>query len=475
MPTENSAQRRFDTKHVVVRPVSQIQLKLEREAKDPFRSVQQEVLSWIQRKAGKPLPKAAWDGLSFELDDVGAQRVAACHLDDPLYWAARVDDADRYVAQRTWTTEIGLAPTKDGIVTFGCRLIVSARGENPPFQPSIPAFVRDAISGGRAYLDNRVLDTEPWLVRTKEDVGQLYGLMIAKGRRSDLCVFSLAENSEDPLTAAASALAVHNKTLGAAHVVVLSGPAAYMLTDIVGKEFSVFNRAIRTYRPGFDIDSDDPLRHPIAMPHRIAFWRDNSLDGPVAFEAFLSRGAILQTVSYGDIERIQPPFSDVRRAATITRLVQARREGASTEELLRLFEDDNAKLRAALDEEKALHGGLLEEAERERDDAQRRFEEARGEVDSLKSRIRLLEDQLGSTSGSTTQVSIPNDLSSLKDWADQHLSGSVLLHKRALRGAKNLTTNARLWSTLHFYCYEISISRCVKKGVRNLRKPTKPS
>jgi hypothetical protein len=43
---------------------------------------------------------------------------------------------------------------------------------------------------------------------------------------------------------------------------------------------------------------------------------------------------------------------------------------------------------------------------------------------------------LSSTSASKTQVSIPTDLSSLKDWADQHLSGSVLLHQRALRGAK---------------------------------------
>jgi hypothetical protein len=145
---ENATPRRSYGRHPIVKTVSQVQLRLQRPGDDPFKTVQHEILEWVRRKAGKPLPKAAWDGLSFELDEVGAQRVTAAHLEVPRYWSARADDADRYVAQRTWITEIGLASAADGSVVFGCRLVVSARGDNPVYQPSIPVFVRDVVSGG---------------------------------------------------------------------------------------------------------------------------------------------------------------------------------------------------------------------------------------------------------------------------------------------------------------------------------------
>lgn len=419
-----------------VRTVSQVQLRLVRDAGDAFMAVQSEVLDWIRRKAGKSLPKAAWDGLAFELDDVGAQRVAAAHLDEPRYWSARVDDADRYVAQRTWTTEIGLALAPDGGVLLGSRLVVSARGENPQYLPSIPVFVRDVIRNGGAFLDGHPVTAEPWIVNSREDVDRLYALMITPARRADICVFSLAEDQTDPRMAAASAINVHRQTLGAAHVVVLTGPAAFMLTDLVDKEFSVFNRAVRTYRPGFNTDADDPRRHPLAMAQRVASWQENGIEGPEAFENFLVRSAILQTVSASDLERQLPPFSEVRRVATTISLTNARAAGASQDEMLRLYEDENSKLRASLDEEKAIHAGLLVESEHERDDAQRRAEEAKGEVFRLIQRIRTLEQQLKSRVGIVNEPDLPERLDELKDWSDKHLSGSVIVANRALRGAK---------------------------------------
>src|SRR5262245_29513790 len=113
----------------VVRTISQVLLHLERNGPDPFLEVQREVLEWVRRKAGKARPREAWDGRSFELDDIGAQRAAAVFLKEPRYWAARVDDADRDVPRRTWTTEIGLGLASSGGLSFGCRLRMSARGE----------------------------------------------------------------------------------------------------------------------------------------------------------------------------------------------------------------------------------------------------------------------------------------------------------------------------------------------------------
>ncbi|MCB1521090.1 MAG: hypothetical protein KDJ37_11025 [Hyphomicrobiaceae bacterium] len=423
-------------RYAAVRTVSQVMLRLERDSPDAFKVVRDEVLDWVRGKAGKPLPKQAWDGLTFELDDVGAQRVAAAHLEQPKYWAARVDDACKEVAQRTWITEIGLAAEPNGRLMFGCRLVVSARGENPRYQPSIPAFIGQVVGGGRAFLDERLISPTPWVVCSDDDVDHFHRLLSLKSRRADVCAISLGEDDADPASAIISVAAVHRRTLGAAHVAVLTGRAAYMLTDLVGKEFSVFNRAVRTYRPNFDTDADDPRRHPLALPHRISQWQENGVYGSEAFERFLVRSAIMQTVSGGDLETTLPPFSEVRRVAATVSLTKARESGATKDDLLRLYEEDNAKLRAALDEEKALHGGLLTEAEQERDEAQRRVEEARGEAYRLNQRIRTLEVQVKGKAGTAVEPPIPDGLENLKDWADKHLSGSVVLTNRAIRGAK---------------------------------------
>jgi len=436
MQTPDRVQRQHVSRYAAVKPVSQIMLRLERDGPDPFKVVRDEVLEWVRWKAGKALPTQAWDGLTFELDEVGAQRVAAAHLEQPKYWAARVDDACKEVAQRTWITEIGLAAEPNGRLMFGCRLVVSARGDNPRFQPSIPAFVRKVVNGGRAYLDERPISNTPWIVRTDDDVDQFYGLLTSKTRRADACVISLGENDDDPAGAIVSAASIHRLTLGAAHVAVITGRGAYMLTNLVGKEFSVFNRAVRTYRPGFDVDADDPRRHPLALPHRIAQWQENGVEGAVAFESFLVRSAIMQTVSVSDLEKLLPPFSEVRRVSASVSLDRARESGATKDELLRLYEEDNSKLRAALDEEKALHGGLLSEADQERDEAQRRADEARGEVYRLNQRIRTLESQLKAKVGATAEIPLPDGLDDLREWADNHLAGSVVLANRALRGAK---------------------------------------
>lgn len=436
MLTPDRVPRQPGGRYAAVKTVSQVMLRLERDKPDAFKVVRDEVLDWVRWKAGKDLPKQAWDGLTFELDDVGAQRVAAAHLEQPKYWAARVDDACKEVAQRTWITEIGLAAEATGRLMFGCRLVVSARGENPRFQPSIPAFVRKVVNGGRAYLDERPISAAPWILRSEDDVDRFYRLLISKSRRADVCAISLGEDDDDPASAIVSAPAIHRQTLGAAHVVVLTGRAAYMLTDLVGKEFSVFNRAVRTYRLGFDTDADDPRRHPLALPHRIAQWQENGIDGPEAFESFLVRSAIIQTVSGSDLEKILPPFSEVRRVAATVNLARARESGATKDDLLRLYEEDNAKLRAALDEEKALHGGLLAEADQDRDEAQRRAEEARGEVYRLNQRIRTLEAHVKAKAGTAVEPPLPDGLDDLKEWADKHLAGSVVLTNRALRGAK---------------------------------------
>jgi hypothetical protein len=293
--------------------------------------------------------------------------------------------------------------------------------------------VRQIVEKCATFLDSRSLRTDPWLVRNEDDVDALVDLLNQAKRRCDVYVFSLPEWSENPVDAAASADTVHRQTLGTAHVALITGPASFHLTDRVGKEFSVFKQAVRTYRPGFDVEQDGPFRHPLALPNRIEHWKG---DGVQAFQSFLICQALQRSVSFADIEDRVPPFAFVRRIAAQRNLDRARNQGVSEAELLELADSEITKLRAALDEEKATYDGLLKVAEAEREEAQQEEAAARAEQHRLAVRIRLLEQQVASRELPQPEPVLPKDLDSLESWSSQYLSGSVFLHSRAFVGAK---------------------------------------
>ena len=58
-------------------------------------------------------------------------------------------------------------------------------------------------------------------------------------------------------------------------------------TKLVGKAWSVFHGAVRTYMPRLDFERDTPTRHPLATVERIIFWEGTDLTGEPAFASFL--------------------------------------------------------------------------------------------------------------------------------------------------------------------------------------------
>ena len=104
-----SIHNRIFAKSAMVQPVSQVAFECESgDTQSAFLTAQKAVLKWVARRAGRQLPDKAWDGQTFDLADVGSQPTAAVAIEEPRYWAVRIDDADKEVARRAWTTEIGI-------------------------------------------------------------------------------------------------------------------------------------------------------------------------------------------------------------------------------------------------------------------------------------------------------------------------------------------------------------------------------
>ncbi len=174
---------------------------------------------------------------------------------------------------------------------------------------------------------------------------------------------ALPEGSEDPAAATVEVDRIHTRILGSAHVVVITDPASFSLSDRVGKEFSVFRGAVRTYRPGFDIALDEPFRHPLALPDRILAW---PVGGRESYERLLIGQTLARAAAGRDADKQLPPFTEARRVAAQLELASARTAGSSDADLLRLAEEDNESLRDALEKDRATYQGLVDQYERGR-------------------------------------------------------------------------------------------------------------
>ena len=414
-----------------------------------FKKARREVLTWIKGRLEKSLPKQAWNGEDFELSGINSRRVEVIFLGNIGHWAARLNDEDRKVADRSWSTEAAIARSDDRI-TFGARVSCTRRGENAPFDPSIPDFVKRITDKFGGVVDGRPIGSEPWLVDTHIKAGHLLELIRDPNRKHDVIAIATHDRDDDPSTTLISAQSVFERTLGAAHVAIVTATAAYALTDLAGKELSLFRQAVRTYRPGFDLDDARPYEHPLAIGSRIADWTG----GIEAFENFLVTACLLETVKRPDREALLPPYVELKQ---IWRKLRLEREAAKereapaaeeektpddTEQLNTLLLKENKKLKSRITELenfKETADSVIREVEKDRDDALALEKETRLENQRLKSRIEYLENGDDAAVIRRREASFPDNFNDLKQWSENHLAGKVRLLPRAIKAAKKST------------------------------------
>lgn len=418
------------SRRATVEPVSQVHLSLHgSDQPDAFEMARGEILKFAERRAGGALPREALEGKSFSTDDVGARRIEGVAIDNPRYWTLRFDDDDRTVASRSWVIETALAEQDDhGPVLFGLRLQCIARGDNPAYDRSLPTFARDVIAACDARLDDRRVTLTPWFIDSEDEIDDLVDLLRSKSRTADVVVLSLPERSSDVSDELISSDQLARDLAGAAHVVVISGQAAFRLSDRVGREFSVFHQAVRTYRPGFDPDTEAPFAHPLGLAERIRNWDG----GPDAYRRFIGSEVLRRTVEGPDALKKLPTFAEAKRTAAELRRRNAQQSGSSNDELLVLAEEEIEQLKNDLKTQRQESGELLEVAEAEREGADAEVQRLQGTLHHLQQRLQSLE----TAGGQVADTAIPDDLADLEQWAAAHLAGAVELHNRALRGAK---------------------------------------
>jgi hypothetical protein len=158
--------------------------------------------------------------------------------------------------------------------------------------------------------------------------------------------------------------------------------------------------------------------------------------GANAFAEFVVDRLRASTVRGRDLEHELPSFSTVRRTAL--QLDRRARMDAGEEnlDLLGLAEEELTYLKKQLDEKVAETDALLQQADSEREQLERKIEESRNEISGLRSRLRALEIRERESARVKPSAAIPDSFGDLSEWATENLSGSVVILPRALRAVK---------------------------------------
>ena len=390
----------------------------------------QEVCRWLQKRVrgAERIPQAAFKGEPFEIDYPG-HRFAAVRLlkDDFNYWSAKYDHPDSEYPGRSWMVEVGIAST-DSRALFGLRLSCFDIGALPPPQKSTPGVLRQIVDSCGLSDAGVPFVSHGHVVGGDFGFDRFVGLLLSKDRLAPVCVITTENNSESPSDTALNASRVAHSCLGLMHVIVLPSDASYQLTNLLGKDFSVFGGAVRTYQPNLDCDKDSPSRHPLAMADTVkgaAPW------GEGTFFEFLVERAYENSASAEGSQKRLPAFSTIKRIVSEERRKAATSSGADPE-IVGLFEDAIESLES---ENRELVANA-EEYDRLADNYRQEAEHAKRETHYLREEVGRLRD-LTKDFGVSTEVEIPDSFDALPSWVEKQLVGRLVLHPRAVRMMKS--------------------------------------
>lgn len=410
-----------------VRPTTQVLLQCKYPGVENRSTARRLILEWAHEKWPTLITEDHFERSSFEFSRPGVSIEFVCNADQSI-WAFRVEHLDLGAA-RTWTTEMVVAAAGD-IDMVGLRNYCAYSGLAATPRPSSPRVLR-SLAKACHLLDAGREVGEFKFVSASSECEDLVALLCSENRTLPVVVLSTREQTG---TFSLHPVGLIKHLSGLAHIYLLDRDAANTLGLLLSGRHVVFDGAVRTFYPGFSLDSD-PFNHPVASLSRIEAWEDNfdvELKGPAAFQRFLmdsmhafSVRRVAQLESWSSYQSIKREIGLAAGSQSQDRdhgkqLEELRAENEVLQELLqddsdaRVWRDwsesldsENAELRQQLNAERALNQVLSGELDRWR---------AGGGADS---------------------DSLPTDYQEIPDWVGRNYASKVRLHSRAIRSLKS--------------------------------------
>jgi hypothetical protein len=195
-------------------------------------AARRQVLQWAQNKAPGKFASEAWDHQSFEHLSSGRSRAAVrLTLNETDYWSIRVEDPDKTVAGRIWTTEVTISSSQTGVAAFTTRLLVGSPEQSLEIEPHVPGVVRQIIrEPGLLSGVFRVTD-KAHTIRSEKEAKLLTDALVNGARMLPIIVLSVPSSTADPERPLLNAKTLAEACAGLAIVIVIPANFAWALTE----------------------------------------------------------------------------------------------------------------------------------------------------------------------------------------------------------------------------------------------------
>ena len=388
-----------------------------------------EVLKWVRRRVGAPLPRAAWQYGDFEKHMGGRDCRAIRIVDEGRdLWAIRANDPDKTVARRVWATEIFIGHENAQSARFGLRLLASAPEGDPLIvETAVPGILRQLAEECGLYQGATHLTTQPWIVESKDDTQHLIDILLDPSRREPVFVLSVPSGAARPFVPLMDPAQLARALIGIARTVVLPDRFTWDLTERLGKKLSAFGGAIRAYLPGFTEDTD-PYSHPLFLAERLSRQPD----------AHKISVALRQMAAAVSLRKIRLghdvlSFSSVQTHSLAARNARLDHENATAEKKLEAAQAEIRILKESLKRSEEEQNWYAEQHDVEKN----RADEFEKKWKIAKYRNQQLTTQLANHSDKPdSNLPLPDKWENFSDWCETHLSGRVELSPRASREVK---------------------------------------
>lgn len=367
------------------------------------------------------------------------QEVGIIYNPNDGYFCMKAVHLDSNVAGRMWTIEAEIS-IRDKKVIFGVKLSystpINCNAESVNF--SIPAFVKDIYKNG--IVDIRILKKNAWVIQSEKDMDDLYDLVLATNRQLPVIVISENNNGgnqigDQYITGYLLDGDRVAEDLGyIAHIVKLPSEFQKQWTDYVGRNWGVFNGAVRTYYPNLVFDDDSYTDHPIVLPNRImaSNYEDDEKEYCLgeAFEKILS-GIIKKHNTSVRIDWNSLGFK-FYFIANKELMNERAKNNSNDNELLDLYKEQVKLLESELEEKEKETSTAVQMAE----ETEKYLGESREINYRLQLRIDSLLQQLKTIKKGFSDIPIPSTYEEIEDWVSTYFPGRIVFHTRAYKSLK---------------------------------------
>ena len=389
------------------------------------------VLPFVAKSLYTKLPPEAAEHRSFEIQD--GDRLCECiAVPERMLWAIRFKFASK--DGTAWYYDLALVREDDRLI-FGMKIDTAFGADVKALQANLPLV--ESLLGCGLLAQGRPVTANLWQVNTPEDVEELLALLEDPRRSLPVIAVSAVNWKAWRFTPHAPGYLVNasylaDRVKGYAIVAQITFRGAYALTDAVGKTWSVFDGACRTYFPKVDFDDGSPAHHPFYLKDKIWFWEYEGERGERGFTSYLIDTAHrVASTSWTDWSGLYF-VPDARILAAELEMAHAAHIANAPERELAM-RNQIAALQRKLQTEEDENADWLSELEKATEEA----EYYKQENAALRLRLDALRAHLIRQNGESpdTEIPIPDSYKVMGEWVKEHLAGRLVLLPRAERAA----------------------------------------